>query len=35
MEGTVCVVFGVCVVGWGVGWGCGELPSLLGFGLDG
>lgn len=31
MEGTVCVVFGVCVVGWGVGWGRGKSSRLSEF----
>lgn len=29
MEGAVCVVFGVCVVGWGVGGECGEFLSYV------
>lgn len=29
MEGAVCVVFGVCVVGWGVGGECGEFLSFV------
>ena len=37
MEGAVCVVFGVCIVGWGVGGECGEFLSFplytLGIGI--
>lgn len=33
MEGAVCVVFGVCVVGWGVGGECGEFLSYYTIGI--